>query len=328
MSSPCERRKSSVSAPPPTIVSRHPRLPQRHMWPRSSTETCPSSPAIPRAPRYRRPPRISPPPMPEDSITYAISVASRPAPSTDSASAPRLASLSTSTRTPRRSLSHDPTSMSTQPGRIVDELTCPVARSIGPDSATPAPTSLSRSTPASASRQSTSSAAVLRPAWASWSTSACRAPSARIVSDRSAIATRTKSWSNWMPITAPAPGSSDSISGGRPPEAALAACTSSRSTTSPARWSSPTSVETVERARPVADAICERLTVPRSRTTSSTLSRFSSRSELSDPTRPRVAERPPSILPKSTIGDHLRSGTFCQDSIKQMPTFGRIDPEV
>ena len=99
--------------------------------------------------------------MPEDSITYAISVAPRPAPSTDSASAPRLASLSTSTRTPRRSLSQDPTSTSTQPGRIVDELTCPVARSIGP-------TAPRRRRPAARARhprrpagESTSSAAVL-----------------------------------------------------------------------------------------------------------------------------------------------------------------------
>lgn len=63
--------------------------------------------------------------------------------------------------------------------------------------------------------------------------------------------------------------------------------------------------------------------MPRSRTTSSTLSRFSSRSELSDPTRPRVTERPPSILPNSTMHDDLRFGAFCQDSIKRMPTFGQ-----
>ena len=49
MSSPCERRSRSTSAPVPATVSRQPRLPQRQTMPSGWTSTWPSSPARPGA---------------------------------------------------------------------------------------------------------------------------------------------------------------------------------------------------------------------------------------------------------------------------------------
>ena len=67
-----------------------------------------------------------------------------PAPHVSSASASRLASLSTATGIRSLSLSSSATCTAAQPGRIVDGAGVPVARWIGPGSPTPAPSSRSR----------------------------------------------------------------------------------------------------------------------------------------------------------------------------------------
>ena len=103
----------------------------------------------------------------------------------------------------RRSISAA-ASTPTQPGRIDDEPTEPVARLIGPGSPMPTPITRPRSTPASARTCSTSSAAPSRPCSAEWSTSSSRPASARTACERSAAATRRWVWPKSTPSATPA----------------------------------------------------------------------------------------------------------------------------
>ena len=169
----------------------------------------------------------------------------RPAPNVSSPSAPRFASLSTSTWTPIRALELLG-GVAGRPSRAGSSPSRPSAgrgRS-GPGRPMPAPTTRSRSTPACASTSSTSS----RPR--------CRAPRRRRgrrrparrprrgrVDERSATATRTCEWPKSMPSATPADGSSRRSAGGRPrPPGARPTRRRRRSTTRPALWRSATSV--------------------------------------------------------------------------------------
>ena len=88
-----------------------------------------------------------------------MSASPRPAPNDASASAPRFASLSTSTWSPSRCDELARRGIPAQPGRIIEEPTLPVRRSIGPGRPTPAPRSCASSTPAAARSASTISTA-------------------------------------------------------------------------------------------------------------------------------------------------------------------------
>ncbi len=81
-----------------------------------------------------------------------------PAPHMYSASAPRLASFSTRTGRPSRSLMRSATRRSPQPGMIAAEPTVP-ALWIGPGTPMPTPSTRSRAAPLSESTSSTSSVA-------------------------------------------------------------------------------------------------------------------------------------------------------------------------
>ncbi len=70
--------------------------------------------------------------MPVASLEVIMSLTPSPAPQTCSASAPRLASLSTRTDRPRASLIARAASTPTQPGRIEVDPTVPVSAWIGP----------------------------------------------------------------------------------------------------------------------------------------------------------------------------------------------------
>ena len=113
--------------------------------------------------------------------------------------------------------------------------------------------------------------------------------SARIVRERSAIATWTCSWPKSMPSTRPAERSSVSSVGGRPCCGARPSASDSDparpscSTTSPCDCRSETSVETVERDSPVMRARSARLALPRRRSASSSWRRLRSLSDSSEP---------------------------------------------
>ena len=204
------------------------------------------------------------------------------APQASSASAPRLASFSTSTGSPSRASASAAASTPTHPGRIEAARTAPVVRSIGAGKPIPTPSTRARSAPASSSTWSTNSAAAVSPWSAEWSTFSSRQVSARTVWERSETATRRWRWPKSIPTASPAEGLSETITGGRP------ACASppgspSRSPASPESSRSETIVETVERERPVTRASSARLAIPLSRRASITRFRLPSRREANEP---------------------------------------------
>ena len=93
-----------------------------------STTMWPSSAAAPTQPRYRRPPSTSPPPIPVPIVSIATSVAPFAAPATVSAQTAQLASLSTSTGSPRRSDMRSAKGRSAS-GRLTAWTAIPVRRS-------------------------------------------------------------------------------------------------------------------------------------------------------------------------------------------------------
>ena len=94
---------------------------------------------------------------------------------------------------------------------------------------------------------------------AAWSTSAGDQSSATSSPERSQIATRMCSWPKSSPTAKPAPGTSESSTGGRPVGRGPSPFPASRSSTTPAWPSSSTSAETVARERPVQRARSVRL---------------------------------------------------------------------
>ena len=84
-----------------------------------------------------------------------------------------------------------PRSGPAQPGRITRRADGAVLRSIGPGSATPAPTTCASSIPGLGEHDATSSTAASIASAAAWSTSSSAQSSASTVEDRSATATRT-----------------------------------------------------------------------------------------------------------------------------------------
>ena len=157
----------------------------------------------------------------------------------------------------------------------------------GPGRPMPAPITVSRATPASASVSTTSSAAISR-------------PSVRVVvgvqraralgEDRAARGRRPRraggEWPKSTPTAAPALASNESRIGGRPPWAPYAEPGSGRSTTSPSACRSATRLETVERLSPVRRAISAREICPSSRSARITRRRLRRRSDSSEPARP------------------------------------------
>src|SRR3954471_21857316 len=220
------------------------------------------------------------------------SPASRPAPNAASASAPRLASLSTITGMSSLLRISVAAVMPIHPGRIALEPTVPASCSIGPGRPIPAPITALRGTPASASASATISAASSRPCWASWSVSSGSRRSERIVLARSETATRRCEWPKSMPIAAPAEASKESRIGGRPPCWPWAEPGSGRSTTRPSAWRSATRLETVERLSPVRRAISAREIVPSSRSARITRRRLRRLRDSREPARPCGMDAP------------------------------------
>src|SRR3954453_5496148 len=214
------------------------------------------------------------------------SPASRPAPNAASASAPRLASLSTMTGMSSRWRISFAAVMPIQPGRIALDPTVPASCSIGPGRPIPAPITAVRGTPASASASVTISAASSRPCWASWSVSSGSRRSERIVLARSETATRRCEWPKSMPTAAPAEASKESRIGGRPPCWPWALPGSGRSITRPSACRSATRLETVERLSPVRRAMSAREISPSLRSAWMTRRRLRRRSDSSEPARP------------------------------------------
>src|SRR4051794_20266584 len=229
---------------------------------------------------------MRPAPIPDETLRYTRSPASRPAPKAASASAPRFASLSTMTGMSSRFWSSDAAVMPIQPGRIAEEPTVPWPWSIGPGRPMPAPITASLPTPASWSVSTTNSAAISRPSWASWSVSSGRVRSARIVDARSDTATRRCEWPKSTPTAAPALASKDSRIGGRPPCAPYAHPGSGRSMTRLSACRSATRLETVERLSPVRRAMSAREISPSLRSAWMTRRRLRRRSDSSEPARP------------------------------------------
>src|ERR687895_1287342 len=282
-SGPCVPRSSSRSAAAPASVSRQPRFPHRHTGPCSWMIVWPISPAIPPDPWNSRPFTISPAPIPVDTFRYAAFRQPAAAPQRCSASAPRLASLSTYTGIPSRALNASAARTPTQPGRIDEDPTRPERMSIGPGSPSPTPITSRRGTSAAASTSSTSSEAVSRPVSAGSSVRVGRSAEARMVWLRSAAATRRWRFPKSIPTAAPAERLKDRSRGGRPPCGdAPPPCgdppaRSSRSLSMPSPWSSLTMLATVVRESPVRRASSGRLAAPASRSAATTRARLRSR---------------------------------------------------
>ena len=207
----------------------------------------------------------------------------RPAPSVCSPRAPRLASLSTSTCRFRRRANWSAALTPTHPGRITEERTRPVVRSIGPGRPMPAPITWSSERPASSRTSAIRPAAASSACSAAVSTSRSARRSASTVEERSATATRRWRWPKSTPSAAPAVAVSRSSVGGRPRPGRSGRGSTSLSTTMRRSCSSLISVVIVVRERLVMRIRSPRLTLPSRRSASTTRRRFARRSDSREP---------------------------------------------
>ena len=208
---------------------------------------------------------------------YARSLTPRPPPQTSSPSAPRLASLSTYTGTPRRPASSWLGLMPVQPGRIEVEPRVPDSTSMGPGTPRPTPMTFPGLIPVVSIRRLTSCSARPKPCADEASTSSGSDSSASTWWARLPMATRRCVWPKSTPTTMPASPLRETLLARRPP--AEVGVTS----TVPPSLSSRTMLETVAAERPVLLAISAWVRDPAIRTARTTRSRLARCRDDCDP---------------------------------------------